>query len=283
MKQRLTFLAFCLAAAVVAWKPLATTFSLAWTDERYTHILLILPVIAALTYLEWPWPESFSFANLRLAAPLIIVSLSLAALTIFRFASSPADDRIALSMLALVTFWIGAFVLCFSRSAARKLLFPLAFLYWLVPFPDFLLNWIIINLQLWSAFVAKVLFNIVGTPVSQDGILLYIPGLTIEVAQECSSIRSSLMLLVTTMVLTQLILRSPWRKAIVIAAVIPLAVAKNGLRIFTIASLGTRVDPGYLTGRLHHQGGIVFFLIALGGIALLLWALRRGERSAISS
>ena len=113
--------------------------------------------------------------------------------------------------------------------------------------------------------------------MAQNGVLLTIPGLTVEVAQECSSIRSSSMLLVTTMVLAQLLLRSPWRKALVIGVAVPLSVAKNGLRIFTIAMLATRVDPAYLTGRLHHEGGIVFFMIALIGVFVLLWILRRGE------
>jgi len=49
-------------------------------------------------------------------------------------------------------------------------------------------------------------------------------------------------------------------EALLIAAAIPLSVAKNGLRIFTIAELGTRVDPGFLGGKLHHDGGIIFFL-----------------------
>jgi exosortase/archaeosortase family protein len=85
------------------------------------------------------------------------------------------------------------------------------------------------------------------------------------------------MLVVTTMVLAQLLLRSAWRKTLVVAVAVPLSVAKNGLRIFTIAMLGTRVDRGFLTGNLHHHGGVVFFLIALAGIFLLLWALRRTE------
>jgi len=80
--------------------------------------------------------------------------------------------------------------------------------------------------------------------------------------------------MVTTMVLAQLFLRSPWRKILMVVLVVPLAVAKNGLRIFTIAMLGTKVDPGFLTGRLHHDGGVVFFLISLGVIFLLLWVLR---------
>jgi exosortase/archaeosortase family protein len=85
------------------------------------------------------------------------------------------------------------------------------------------------------------------------------------------------MLLVTTMVLAQLLLRSPWRKALLICMAVPLSVAKNGLRIFTIAMLGTRVDPKFLTGKLHRDGGIVFFTIALLATFALLWVLRRGE------
>jgi exosortase len=114
-------------------------------------------------------------------------------------------------------------------------------------------------------------------PVAQDGTRLTIPGLTIEVARECSSIRSSLMLVVTTMVLTQTLLRSTWRKALVSALAIPLSVAKNGLRIFVLAILATHVDRTFLTGRLHHQGGIIYFLIALVAILLFIRIARRGE------
>ena len=55
-----------------------------------------------------------------------------------------------------------------------------------------------------------------------------------------------------------------------IALAVPLSVAKNGLRIFVFAMLATRVDRTYLTGRLHHRGGIIYFLIALAVIFLLI-------------
>jgi exosortase len=121
------------------------------------------------------------------------------------------------------------------------------------------------------------MFRAAGVPATQDGIRLSIPGLNIEVARECSSIRSSLMVVVTSMVLAHLFLRSWWRKALLIVAAIPLAVAKNGLRIFTIAELGTRVDPGFLDGKLHHNGGIVFFGVAVIVVVALLRILRRTE------
>jgi exosortase/archaeosortase family protein len=57
-------------------------------------------------------------------------------------------------------------------------------------------------------------------------------------------------------------------------------VAKNGLRIFTIAMLATRVDRSFLTGRLHRQGGVIFLVIALAVIGLLIWMVRRDEGEA---
>jgi exosortase/archaeosortase family protein len=70
---------------------------------------------------------------------------------------------------------------------------------------------------------------------------------------------------------------------LLICLAVPLSVAKNGLRVFSIAMLATRVDPGYMTGRFHHQGGIIFFAIALIAIFMLLWILRRGEGSSLAS
>src|SRR5207244_2848851 len=116
--------------------------------------------------------------------------------------------------------------------AFKRALFPLCFLFWMIPIPSSALNPVVRLLQQGSAAAAHVLFSAAGVPVAQDGVLLHIPGLTVEVARECSSIRSSLMLVVTTMVLAQMLLRSPWRKLLVIAVAIPLSVAKNGLRIF---------------------------------------------------
>ena len=187
------------------------------------------------------------------------------------------DLSLSFSVIALVIWWIASVVFCFGPRAFRSFLFPLCFLFWMVPIPVAALDRIIPFLQSESALAARVLFQMAGVPVTQNGIVLGIPRLTIEVARECSSIRSSLLLIVITMVLAQLFLRSCWRKALVIVFSIPLAVAKNGLRIFVIAELGTPVDPGFLDGKLHHQGGIVFLAIAVVIVIVLIWILRRSE------
>src|ERR1035441_2125077 len=114
------------------------------------------------------------------------------------------DVRVSLGMFALVTWWITSILLCFGVRTLYLFLFPLCFLFLLVPIPQFALRWIVEFLQQQSASAARIMFRAVGVPATQDGIMLSIPGLDIEVARECSSIRSSLMLLVTAMVLAHL-------------------------------------------------------------------------------
>jgi exosortase len=196
--------------------------------------------------------------------------------------TAPTDDlpnnlRLSLSMFTLVVWWISGVIFCFGTTTFRSLLFPLCFLFLIVPLPQSVLDSIVEFLQYQSAWVSRMLFRAIGVPATQDGIMVFIPGLNIEVARECSSIRSSLILIVITLILAQLFLRSWWRKTLLVATAIPLSVAKNGLRIFTIGELGTRVDPAFLNGKLHHNGGVIFLSIAVACMLLLLWILQATE------
>jgi exosortase len=273
----LRFSVLGLISLAVWFRPLTSAFALAMSDDQYTQILLIFPISAALVFIDWKSSEPASGWGARIASAFLAIAILVTAAVRWKAVSLSPDAQLSVDMLAFVVWWMAAFVLCFGTRAFRRALFPLCFLLWTVPFPLVLLNPVVSVLQRGSAASAHLLFQAFGIPVAQSGTLLHIPGLTLEVAPECSSIRSSLMLLVTVMVLAHLLLRTFWRKALVVAVAIPLSVAKNGLRIFVLAMLGTRVDPSYLTGKLHRQGGIIYFLIALSATFLLLWILHRGE------
>ena len=276
-------LRFSILAAIsllIWWSPLTSSFALALRDDQYTHILLIVPVSVTLMYLEWKSSETLAESPSSLGLILLVGAIAATMLARLQILPLHGDEQLSLNMLALVVWWIGAFIVSFGTRAFRRALFPLCFLFWMVPFPEFVLGPIVRLLQQGSVASARVLFAVSGVPVTQDGVQLAIPGLTVEVARECSSIRSSLMLVVTTMVLAQVSLRSPWRRALVIAVAIPLSVAKNGLRVFVLAMLTTRVDRSFITGRLHHQGGIIYFLIALAAIILLIGAGHHSEKKS---
>jgi exosortase len=275
LSPRSLFLVLAAIFLALWWSPLASTFSLSIHDDQYTHILLIVPISAALILLDWNSQD----ASIRPSVPIVSLLLIgvLANLILSRMLTLSGDILLSLRMLVFVLSCIAAFALCFGTRAFRQSLFPLLFLLWLVPFPGFVVNAIVNFLQHSSAATARAIFILARVPVELRGLLIHLPGLTLEVAPECSSIRSSLVLVVTTMVLAHLLLRTWWKKPLLIALAIPLAVAKNGLRIFVLGFLAIRVDRSYLRSRLHYQGGFIFLLIALAGIFLALWILRKGE------
>jgi exosortase len=283
----LPFSLLCALSILFWWSALVTTFALALRNDAYTHILLILPLSAALVYTDTKYLHakylnsavqvSDPQPSYRAGGVLLALALLIGCFAKWGMADEADDNRLSLSMFALVTWWIASIVFCFGARAFRSFLFPSCLLFLMVPIPEFSLTWIVEFLQQQSATAARIMFRAIGVPVTQDGIMLSIPDLDIEVARECSSIRSSLMLVVTTMVLAHLFLRSWWRKALLVVAAIPLSVAKNGLRIVTISELGTRVDHRFLTGKLHHHGGIIFFGIAVLAVVALLGVLRRTE------
>jgi exosortase len=279
--QALAFGLLCAVSILFWWHPLITTLGLTLANDAYTHILLILPLGAALIYLDSKELRIDPQPAPRSGAALLALALLIGCYAKWRMGAATGaatnDVRLSLSMFALVTWWIASVVFCFGLRAFRSLLFPLCFLFLIVPVPDVVLNVIVEGLQHGSAWMAALLFRVIGEPVQRDGILLSLQNLDLEVAKECSSIRSSCLLVVTAMVLAHLFLRSWWRKALLIAAAIPLSVAKNGLRIVTIGELGTRVDPEFLNGKLHHDGGIIFFGVAVVAVGALLWMLRRTE------
>jgi len=271
------FSALIAGSIAVWWQPLVLTLKLALGSDAYTHILLIAPLSVALIYLERSGVPSRPSPNGWAGWMLLSVALLLRALTAVSVNAAPADVILSLSVLGLVLWWIGSAVVSFGFRIFRRRLFPLCFLFLIVPVTSGVVNWITQTLQYQSAVVATLLFRIAQVPVTRDGLILSIPGLDLEVARECSSIRSSTMLIVITLLLAHLFLHSKWRKFLLLAASLPLAVAKNAIRIFTIAELGTRVDPAYLDGKLHHNGGIFFLALAVMMIVLLLWILRQSE------
>jgi exosortase len=267
-------------SVITLWRQIVTVLHLAWHVDEYTHILLILPISLSLVYLERGRLRSSvtyaPVAGVVLGVLSIAIGVALKA-HVYHFNQ---DVGLSIAIFSLVVFWMACLLGCYGGIVFRSLLFPFLFLFLLVPPPTFLLDKAIFYLQSGSTEATYALFNLTGLPVLKTGFLLSFPTLQIEVAKECSGIRSSIMLLLTGLILAHLFLRSLWSKLVFVLFIVPFSVAKNAIRIFTLSILGMYVDSGFLHGRLHHDGGIVFFLIALAGLLLLLWILQRvGSRN----
>ena len=266
-------------SSVIALDALLALIRVVRNSSEYSHIALVLPGSLTLIYLK----RGAIFSKLNLGRPGLRSGIApivvLAALVLLRrIASLTVDQQLSASVFLLVSFWIAAFYACFGSTAARRALFPLTFLYFLVPWPKALTEMTIVALQHTSADLVAWMFNLAEIPTLRQGQTFLLVNQQIEVAKECSGIRSSIALLMTGLLFGHLFLRSLWSKAVLLALIPPLAVFKNGLRITTLSILGTYVDPGFLNGPLHHQGGIVFFALALGTLIACLSLLRRFEQ-----
>ncbi len=258
------YVALCLA---LYWQPLWQLLSLSLSRDTYSHILLV-PFITAGLMLMWVQPlHEEAGRSSGVGAVLIPVAALLAFLSWRYEPQLPPGVPLALSIFSLVTLiWAGV-LLVYGTRAFRSLLFPLLFLLLAVPLPQSVIDRFIFWLQVGSADVTYILFRATGTPVLRQGFVFYVPQFTIEIATECSGIRSAVAVMITCLLAGYLFLRSGWSRIVLLATAVPVLVIKNGVRIVTLTLLSIYVDPGFLSGSLHREGGFLFFLIGL----LLLW------------
>jgi exosortase len=175
--------------------------------------------------------------------------------------------------------WVAGFAFCFGARALRRGIFPSALLLLMIPLPDLLLRELIRSLQMGTADVSEALFRLTGVAFLRSGMDFELPGFIVEIAEECSGIRSSMALLITNLIAGHLFLRSTWSKLALTLVTAPLLIVKNAIRIVTLSLLSVHVDPGFLTGNLHRSGGAVFFLIALILLGAALISLQKVERT----
>jgi exosortase len=266
-RRHAAFVAFILASALVFWKTLSTLVEYSLHNDSSSHIILIPLVAFSLLYIERKRVFSITGTSIGSGIGLALGGVILYWLVNRKFLSLDGNESFSLETFSIILVWVGGFIVCYGLVALRAAAFPLLFLLLMIPLPDRILDRAIHALQEGSTEFAYFIFQAVGTPVLRQGFLLSVPGVTVEVAKECSSIRSSIALFITCLLAAHLYLRTPWKMALFALLALPLAVLKNGIRIVTLTLLSIHVDPSFLTGNLHHKGGFVFFLLAL----LILW------------
>ena len=238
--------------------PLAALFSLTQQEEHYSHIVLIPCLSLYVLYLD----RKAIFSSREWSPGLGCMLIGLGTLGYWYAAAEIfVPDQLPMTILALVVMCWGIFVSCFGVTLFRKVSFGLLFLLFIVPLPSFLLDAIIGFLQRSSTEATGVMFSALGVPVFRQGFVFSLSNFTIHVAEECSGIRSTLSLLITSFVVGHFFLRSVWAKAGLVAIIIPLAIVKNAFRIVGLSLLANYVDPTFITdSALHRNGGIPLFL-----------------------
>jgi len=272
------FLLFAASVFILYSLPLYTLIRFASGDDTFSYIPLI-PLVSA--YFFWEKrKEIFSGRDewYPVGGVLIAGAIVLYIYGAFQGGRVFGNSYLAVMSLSFVVCWAGGVGLFFGPEGWRAGAFPLFFLLFMIPIPGVILDPIVSMLQRGSADASYGLFRVIGVPVYRDGFLFNLPGMTIEVAKQCSGIRSSLSLLLISIITGHLFLKRGWGKGILCLSVVPITIFKNGVRIVTLSLLGAYVDRGILESELHRSGGIFIFVLALLLLGGVLWLVKMAER-----
>jgi len=276
MKQRsILFAIFAGALLLLFFSYLHQLILFSFSQEHYSHIVLIPFVSLYLFFGDRKHLFSRVHYSTRTGITLVVAGILIYLVTLSWGQQLNQNDYLCLIMASFLAALLGGFISCYGISVARAASFPLLFLLFMIPIPSPLLDRIVYALQWGSAWTSAWFFQLTSVPFLREGLIFALPGLTIEVAKECSGIRSSMALVICGVLAGHFFLRSGWQKGLLMLVIVPLTVLKNGVRIVTLSLLYIYVDEGFMTGNLHQRGGILFFLMALVFLMPLLWILRR--------
>jgi exosortase len=265
------------AALIVFLRPLGAVIHLAAQNDDDSYIFLVPLISAGVVCLDRRTIFRYTSYDFPGAAFLTLAAGGISATALLLHSSWSTSQSLSAYMLSLVLFWIAGFQLFFGKNATRAARFSLLLLLLAVPLPDFILHPAVYFLQRGSAEMVALLLDLTGVSYLRDGFIFQFGHLSIEIAEECSGIRSSIAVLILALLAAHLYLRSFWKQVLFLLSSLLIMIVKNGVRIATLTILALYVNPSFLFGRLHHEGGVVFFLLGLLLLAPILWILGRSK------
>jgi exosortase len=271
------FLLFNALFVLAFFGPLRDLVQMSLRSDTFSYIPFIPFISAYLMYSD----RQLIFSQGGASSPVGFFAIGIGILLLFvnrnHEVLSYHHDHLTFITVSMVLIWIGGFTLCYGTRSLRAAAFPLLFLFFMVPIPGNALAKIIHLLQKGSAEAAYGFFQAAGIPVAREGYVFHLMTTDIEVAKECSGIRSALSLVITGVLAANFFLRTGWSRVLLVISTVPITMLKNGFRIAALSILGVYVDERILASDLHRRGGILFFVLALVLVWVEIVLLRKAE------
>lgn len=187
------------------------------------------------------------------------------------------EDYLACMTASFLLFLVGGCVMFLGGGICRQLLFPLAFLFFMVPVPSGVFDWTTRFFQQTSAATAHGFLAAAGMPVFRQGMTFHMPGFSLLIVPECAGMHSTVVFVISTVLTAHLFLRTGWKRALLVALGIPLAIVRNAFRLFVLSELCVHISPTMIDSFVHDRCGPVFFALSFLPLLVLLALLRKSE------
>jgi exosortase len=267
-----------LLAAVLAglyWTILRDLGHQWWNDENYQHGFLV-PLFSMFLI----WRERHTLRRLDPLGTWRGLAVLLAGLGILLIGDIGAENFLMRSSLIVVL--TGLILLHLGERIFRVVLFPLAFLIFMVPLPAILFYAVTFPLQNLAAEQAAWTLDLLGVPVLLDGNIIHLSQISLGVTEACSGIRSLISLLAGAVAWAYLMLPRGWTTVLFVVSAVPITIFANAARVVATGLIGQWFGVEYASGFFHEFAGWVVYLFAfacLMGVHGLIQLTRRSIRT----
>ena len=245
-----------------------------WDDANYSHGFLV-PLFSG--FLIWRRRSDLMAVVPRGSwVGLVVLLAGIVALIIGDVGAENFLTRSSLIVIlaGLVLFHLG-------RDALRVVLFPLVFLFFMIPLPAILFYAVTLPLQSLAAQNSVWALDLLGIPVLRDGNVIQLSQISLGVAEACSGIRSLISLLALAVAWAYLTLPGTWPMIVLVASAVPITIVANAGRVVGTALIGQWLGVQYALGFFHTFSGWLIFLLAfvcLLGVHRLIRLVPVGRR-----
>jgi exosortase len=181
--------------------------------------------------------------------------------------------------LSLILVCVGVVFLLLGKDVLAVLIFPIAYLVFMIPLPGGVFAMVTLPLQSYAASVTTSTLQLVNIPALREGTLIYLPSVTLGVTEACSGIRSLFTLLAGTVALSYFACGRWWQHLLLVSSVVPIAILTNALRVTGTGLLAHFLGKEVAQGFFHGFSGLALLVMAsfLLCAELLLLATIQGE------
>ena len=231
-----------------------------WDASTYNHILLVPPILAWLVRMRWP-------ELAKLAPRTWWPGLAWLGVGLFAWLAGTMAGINLVSQLGAVLLLQAAVAVLLGPRVAAGLLFPLAYMLFLVPFGDE----IVPALQAITAEMAVALTHASGVPAQIDGVFIDTPAGLFEVAEACSGVKFLVAMVALGALVAHLCFASWKRRAMFMAAAVVVPVLANGVRAWGTIYIAQSQGIEFAAGFDHIVYGWIFFALVMAMVLGASW------------
>jgi exosortase A len=260
-KHHLTLLGGTIALILLLFfRDAADMAAIWWTSSTFTHCLFILPLVG---WLIWQRRDEVVSLTPRLWGP----GLALVAAAGFAWILGEAAGVSLIRHASLVMMIQASVITLLGPAVTRGLMFPLFYLFFLVPFGEELVP----PLQTITAKLCMIFLSWAGIPAHIEGVFITTPTGYFEVAEACAGVKFLVAMVAYGTLVANVCFRSWVRRIAFMALVLVVPILANGIRAYGTIHISALTSNDFAEGFDHIIYGWVFFAVVMAIVMGIAW------------